>query len=193
MVFNRHLKALNLCNHSDTIACVLYELLVNLELIIVGFQTHVQGSTSFSFVQFSRSCCAVLTGCPAGHLDYDTTADTVCQQVFKTFSSFFRILLRNNLITTFLLRWKYLIILKRVCQGICNTFGKMHKAEGVETCRLTREFKNRRIDRRADASIGPYRTASYISSSCILIHASILRSRREIWTWVLPRILAVSV
>ena len=58
MVFNRHLKALNLCNHSDTIACVLYELLVNLELIIVGFQTHVQGSTSFSFVQFSRSCCA---------------------------------------------------------------------------------------------------------------------------------------
>ena len=36
MVFNRHLKALNLCNHSDTIACVLYELLVNLELIIVG-------------------------------------------------------------------------------------------------------------------------------------------------------------
>ena len=28
MVFNRHLKALNLCNHSDTIACVLYELLV---------------------------------------------------------------------------------------------------------------------------------------------------------------------
>ena len=59
MVFNRHLKALNLCNHSDTIACVLYELLVNLELIIVGFQTHVQGSTSFSFVQFSRSCWAV--------------------------------------------------------------------------------------------------------------------------------------
>ena len=77
MVFNRHLKALNLCNHSDTIACVLYELLVNLELIIVGFQTHVQGSTSFSFVQFSRSCCALLTGCPAGQLDYDTTADTV--------------------------------------------------------------------------------------------------------------------
>ena len=59
MVFNRHLKALNLCNHSDTIACVLYELLVNLELINVGFQTHDQGSTSFSFVQFSRSCCAV--------------------------------------------------------------------------------------------------------------------------------------
>ena len=56
MVFNRHLKALNLCNHSDTIACVLYELLVNLELINVGFQTHDQGSTSFSFVQFSRSC-----------------------------------------------------------------------------------------------------------------------------------------
>ena len=46
----------NLVNHSDTIACVLFELLVNLELIFVGFQTHVQGSTSFSFVQFSRSC-----------------------------------------------------------------------------------------------------------------------------------------
>ena len=142
MVFNRHLKALNLCNHSDTIACVLYELLVAsiskvahfktltafvsglrqnprkyikyflrfflasrkiclrlfirfvsqstyLELIIVGFQTHVQGSTSFSFVQFSRSCCAVLTGCPAGQLDYDTTGDTVCQQVFTTFFGFF--------------------------------------------------------------------------------------------------------
>ena len=59
MVFNRHLKALNLCNHSDTIACVLYELLVNLELIIVSFQNSHQGSTSFSFVQFSRSCCAV--------------------------------------------------------------------------------------------------------------------------------------
>ena len=52
-------KVLNRCNHSDTIACVLYELLVNLELINVGFQTHDQGSTSFSFVQFSRSCCAV--------------------------------------------------------------------------------------------------------------------------------------
>ena len=49
----------NLVNHSDTIACVLFELLVNLELIFVGFQTHVQGSTSFSFVQFSRSCVAV--------------------------------------------------------------------------------------------------------------------------------------
>ena len=36
-------KVLNLCNHSDTIACVLYELLVNLELINVGFQTHYQG------------------------------------------------------------------------------------------------------------------------------------------------------
>ena len=40
MVFNRHLKALNRCNHSDTIACVLYELLVNLELINVGLETH---------------------------------------------------------------------------------------------------------------------------------------------------------
>ena len=59
MVFNRHLKALNLCNHSDTIACVLYELLVNLELFIVSFQNSHQGSTSFSFVQFSRSCWAV--------------------------------------------------------------------------------------------------------------------------------------
>ena len=53
----------NLVNHSDTIACVLFELLVNLELIFVGFQTHVQGSTSFSFVQFSRSCFAVRISC----------------------------------------------------------------------------------------------------------------------------------
>ena len=67
MVFNRHLKALNLCNHSDTIACVLYELLVCLELFNVIFH-HDQGSTSFSFVQFSRSCCAVLTGCPPDSL-----------------------------------------------------------------------------------------------------------------------------
>ena len=51
MVFITH-KVLNHL-HSDTIACVLYELLVNLELINVGFQTHDQGSTSFSFVQFS--------------------------------------------------------------------------------------------------------------------------------------------
>ena len=52
MVFNRHLKALNLCNHSDTIACVLYELLVNLELINVGFQTTIkvpQVSVLFNF------------------------------------------------------------------------------------------------------------------------------------------------
>ena len=123
MVFNRHLKALNLCNHSDTIACVLYELLVCLELFNVIFH-HDQGSTSFSFVQFSRSCCAVLTGCPAGQLDYDTTADTVCQQVFKTFFRFFRILFSNNLITTFLLRWEYLIILKRVCQGVVILLGR---------------------------------------------------------------------
>ena len=34
---------------------------------------------------------------------------------------------------------------KSVSRG-CNTFGKMHKAECVETCRLTREFKSRRID-----------------------------------------------
>ena len=86
MVFNRHLKALNLCNHSDTIACVLYELLVNLELIIVGFHTHVQGSTSFSFVQFSRSCYAVLTGCPVGQLVYNTTAASVCQHIFPNFN-----------------------------------------------------------------------------------------------------------
>ena len=37
MVFNRHLKALNLCNHSDTIACVLYELLVNFGIDYRGF------------------------------------------------------------------------------------------------------------------------------------------------------------
>ena len=82
MVFNRHLKALNLCNHSDTIACVLYELLVNLELIIVGFQTHVQGSTSFSFVQFSRSCCAVAS---LWQLVYYISDPLVCQEVFWKF------------------------------------------------------------------------------------------------------------
>ena len=63
MVFITH-KVLNQL-HSDTIACVLYELLVNLELINVGFQTHDQGSTSFSFVQFSRSCCAVASSVTA--------------------------------------------------------------------------------------------------------------------------------
>ena len=123
----------NLVNHSDTIACVLFELLVNLELIIVGFQTHVQGSTSFSFVQFSRSCSlfasrvtayllylmkfllsrtfsrffevfswaeaprkslkgccyAVFSGFPyrsrAGQLDYNTTGNPLCQQLFSVF------------------------------------------------------------------------------------------------------------
>ena len=82
MVFNRHLKALNRCNHSDTIACVLYELLVNLELIIVGFQTHVQGSTSFSFVQFSRSCCAVAS---PWQLVYYISETLDCQGVFWKF------------------------------------------------------------------------------------------------------------
>ena len=99
MVFNRHLKALNLCNHSDTIACVLYELLVVsiskvahfkalvldwliLELIIVGSQTHVQGSTSFSFVQFSRSCCAVAS---PWQLVYYISDPLVCQEVFWKF------------------------------------------------------------------------------------------------------------
>ena len=82
MVFNRHLKALNLCNHSDTIACVLYELLVNLELIYVGFQTHDQGSTSFSFVQFSRSCCAVAS---PWQLVYYISEPLDCQGVFWKF------------------------------------------------------------------------------------------------------------
>ena len=82
MVFNRHLKALNRCNHSDTIACVLYELLVNLELIYVGFQTHDQGSTSFSFVQFSRSCCAVAS---PWQLVYYISDSLVCQEVFWKF------------------------------------------------------------------------------------------------------------
>ena len=86
MVFNRHLKALNLCNHSDTIACVLYELLVNLELINVGFQTHDQGSTSFSFVQFSRSCCAVSS---RWQLVNYTTSGSVCQELFWSFFGFF--------------------------------------------------------------------------------------------------------
>ena len=82
MVFNRHLKALNLCNHSDTITCVLYELLVNLELINVGFQTHDQGSTSFSFVQFSRSCCAVRS---RWQLVYYISESLDCQGVFWKF------------------------------------------------------------------------------------------------------------
>ena len=82
MVFNRHLKALNRCNHSDTIACVLYELLVNLELINVGFQTHDQGSTSFSFVQFSRSCCAVAS---PWQLVYYISETLDCQGVFWKF------------------------------------------------------------------------------------------------------------
>ena len=79
-------KVLNLCNHSDTIACVLYELLVNLELINVGFQTHDQGSTSFSFVQFSRSCCAVSS---RWQLVNYTTSGSVCQELFWSFFGFF--------------------------------------------------------------------------------------------------------
>ena len=75
-------KVLNRCNHSDTIACVLYELLVNLELIYVGFQTHDQGSTSFSFVQFSRSCCAV---CSRWQLVYYISEPLDCQEVFWKF------------------------------------------------------------------------------------------------------------
>ena len=80
MVFNRHLKALNLCNHTDTFACVLYELLVNLELINVGFQTHDQGSTSFSIVQFSRSC-----------LLSSRTAQSLYQRSYFLSSTFFDI------------------------------------------------------------------------------------------------------
>ena len=34
----------------------------------------------------------------------------------------------------------------------CNTFGKMHKAEGVETCRLTIEFRQYRIILSADTA-----------------------------------------
>ena len=85
MVFNRHLKALNLCNHSDTIACVLYELLVCLELFNVIFH-HDQGSTSFSFVQFSRSCCAVSS---RWQLVYYTSLSSVCQELFWSFFGFF--------------------------------------------------------------------------------------------------------
>ena len=92
MVFNRHLKALNRCNHSDTIACVLYELLVNLELIYVGFQTHDQGSTSFSFVQFSRSCCAVAS---PWQLVYYISETLDCQEVFWKF--FEEFLLQKNI------------------------------------------------------------------------------------------------
>ena len=43
---------------SDTIACVLFRITC-LELFFVFFQ-HVQGSTSFSIVQFSRSCAGRL-------------------------------------------------------------------------------------------------------------------------------------
>ena len=53
MVFNRHLKALNLCNHSDTIACVLYELLVKFGIDYCEFpKTHIkvpQVSVLFNF------------------------------------------------------------------------------------------------------------------------------------------------
>ena len=81
MVFNRHLKALNLCNHSDTIACVLYELLVCLELFNVIFH-HDQGSTSFSFVQFSRSCCAAAS---PWQLVYYISDKLICQGLFWKF------------------------------------------------------------------------------------------------------------
>ena len=80
----------NLVNHSDTIACVLFELLVNLELIFVGFQTHVQGSTSFSFVQFSRSCSLFASRVTA-YLLY-----LIEFRLSRTFLRFFRSFFRNR-------------------------------------------------------------------------------------------------
>ena len=44
---------------SDTIACVLFELLV-FGIVYRVLSKHVQGSTSFSIVQFSRSCAGRL-------------------------------------------------------------------------------------------------------------------------------------
>ena len=52
----------------------------------MGFQTHDQGSTSFSFVQFSRSCCAVSF---RWQLVYYTTSNSVCQELFWSFLGFF--------------------------------------------------------------------------------------------------------
>ena len=80
----------NLVNHSDTIACVLFELLVNLELIYVGFQTHVQGSTSFSFVQFSRSC-SLFASCVTAYLLY-----LVKFRLSRTFLRFFEVFSRSE-------------------------------------------------------------------------------------------------
>ena len=57
-----------------------------MELINVGFQTHDQGSTSFSFVQFSRSCCAVSS---RWQLVNYTTLGSVCQELFWSFFGFF--------------------------------------------------------------------------------------------------------
>ena len=52
----------------------------------MGFQTHDQGSTSFSFVQFSRSCCAVSS---RWQLVNYTTSGSVCQELFWSFFGFF--------------------------------------------------------------------------------------------------------
>ena len=59
MVFNRHLKALNLCNHSDTIACVLYELLVKFGIDYCEFPKLTSRFHKFQFCSIFK----VLLGC----------------------------------------------------------------------------------------------------------------------------------
>ena len=66
MVFNRHLKALNLCNHSDTIACVLYELLVKFGIDYRGFPNPRSRFHKFQFCSIFKVllCCRVsVTAC----------------------------------------------------------------------------------------------------------------------------------
>ena len=66
MVFNRHLKALNLCNHSDTIACVLYELLVKFGIDYRGFPNPRSRFHKFQICSIFKVllCCRVsVTAC----------------------------------------------------------------------------------------------------------------------------------
>ena len=66
MVFNRHLKALNLCNHSDTIACVLYELLVKFGIVFRGFPNPRSRFHKFQFCSIFKvllRCRVSVTAC----------------------------------------------------------------------------------------------------------------------------------
>ena len=66
MVFNRHLKALNLCNHSDTIACVLYELLVKFGIDYRGFPNPRSRFHKFRFCSIFKvllRCRVSVTAC----------------------------------------------------------------------------------------------------------------------------------